>query len=200
MNWTRKDFRKLGLPLAVMLALFIVAFLLSNATLQDVHKAEGEKNAAAAAKNQIEQRLRQVRTEETDIKERTQILQRLQSAGIAGEEKRLDWMEMLRDTQRNLRLPGMKYEFGARTALDGNGGANIGWYSSPLKIQFRLLHEEDLLNSLARIQQNAQALVIVRACKLSPLPEQGNGRSSMALLGAECDMQWLTVRQPSGKN
>lgn len=200
MNWSRNDFRKLGLPLAVMLALFVIAFLLGNAAHQDALKAEHERNTAATAKNQIEQRLRQVRTEEMDIKERTQILQRLQHSGITGEEKRLEWMEMLRDTQRDLRLPGMKYEFGARTTLDGNGGANIGWYSSPLKIQFRLLHEEDLLNALARIQKNAQALVIVRACKLAPLAVQGEGRSSMALLGAECDMQWLTVHQPSGKS
>ena len=196
MNWTRNDFRKLGLPLAAMLVLFFIAFLLSNAARQDVRKAEGERNTAAAAKSQIEQRLRQVRTEETDIKERTQTLQRWQSSGIAGEEKRLDWMEMLRDTQRELRIPGMKYEFGARTALDGNDG----WYSSPLKIQFRLLHEEDLLNSLSRIEKNAKSLVIVRACKLSPVAEQGDGRASLALLGAECEMQWLTVRQPAGKN
>lgn len=196
MIWTPNDFRKLGLPFAIMLVLFVVAFLLSNAAQQDVHKAEGERNSAAVAKNQIERRLRQVRTEETDIKERTQILQRLQNSGIAGEEKRLDWMEVLRDTQRDLRVPGMKYEFGARTALDGNEG----WYSSPLKIQFRLLHEEDLLNSLSRIEKNAKSLVIVRACKLSPVPEQEDGRGPMALLGAECEMQWLTVRQPSGKN
>jgi hypothetical protein len=200
MTWTSNDLRKLGLPLAIMLALFAIAFLLGNATQQDVLKAEHERNTAAAAKNQIEQRLRQVRTEELDIKERTQILQRLQNSGITGEEKRLDWLEMLRDTQRDLRIPGMKYEFGAQTALDGNGEANVGWYSSPLKIQFRLLHEEDLLNTLKRIEKNAKSLVIVRACKLSPLPEQGDGRTSMALLGAECDMQWLTVRQPSGKS
>lgn len=200
MTWTSADIRKLGLPLAVMLVLIVIAFLIGNAAQQDAHQAEHERNTAAAAKNQIEQRLRQVRTEEMDIKERTQILQRLQSSGIAGEEKRLDWMEMLRDTQHDLRLPGMKYEFGAQTALDGSDGANVGWYGSPLKIQLRLLHEGDLLNSLNRIEKSAKALVIIRACKLSPLPEQGEGRTSMALLGAECDMQWLTVRQPSGKN
>jgi hypothetical protein len=132
--------------------------------------------------------------------ERSQILQRLQNAGVAGEEKRLDWMEMLRDIQRDLRLPGMKYEFGARTSLDGNDTANIGWYSSPQKIQFRLLHEEDLLNSLGRIEKSAKSLVIVRACKLAPLPEQGEARATLALLGAECEMQWLTVRLPSGRN
>lgn len=200
MNWTRNDIQKLGLPLLVMLTLFIIAFLLGNASQNDVRKAESEKSQAVAAKNQIEQRLRQVRTEETDIKERTQILLRLQSQGIAGDEKRLDWMETLRDIQHDLRLPGMKYEFGIRAPLDGNDTANAGWFSSSLKIQFRLLHEEDLLNALGRIEKNTKSLVIVRACKLGPLTAQGEARSIQALLGAECEMQWLTVRLPSVKN
>lgn len=199
MTLNRRDLRKLALPLAAMLALLLVAGLLAWSTQSDVSKAEQERNAARAARTQIEVRLRQVRNEEQEIKERAHLLQRLQSAGIAGEERRLDWMELLRDTQRQLRLPGMKYEFGVQTALDGGKIAADGWYASPLRIQFRLLHEGDLLNFLARIQKDASALVLVRACKLGPLPGQPDTRATMAQLGAECEMQWLTVRRPPGK-
>jgi len=199
MTLNRRDLRKLALPLAAMLALLLVAGLLAWNTQSDATLAERERNAAIAAHNQIDQRLRQVRNEEQEIKERAHLLQRLQSAGIAGEEHRLDWMELLRDTQRDLRLPGMKYEFGAQTTLDGGKLAPDGWYASPLRIQFRLLHEGDLLNFLARIQKNASALVLVRACKLGPLPGQPDARAAMAQLGAECEMQWLTVRRPPGK-
>lgn len=199
MTLTRRDLRKLALPLAAMLVLLLVAGLLAWNTQSDATLAERERNAAIAARNQIDQRLRQVRNEEQEIKERAHLLQRLQSAGIAGEEHRLDWMELLRDTQRDLRLPGMKYEFGAQTTLDGGKLAPDGWYASPLRIQFRLLHEGDLLNFLARIQKNASALVLVRACKLGPLPGQPDARAAMAQLGAECEIQWLTVRRPPGK-
>ncbi len=199
MTLNRRDLRKLALPLAAMLALLLVAGLLAWSTQSDVSKAEQERNAARAARTQIEVRLRQVRNEEQEIKERAHLLQRLQSAGIAGEERRLDWMELLRDTQRQLRLPGMKYEFGVQTSLDGGKLATDGWYASPLRIQFRLLHEGDLLNFLARIQKDASALVLVRACKLGPLPGQPDTRAAMAQLGAECEMQWLTVRRPPGK-
>jgi len=200
MTLTRRDFRKLALPLAAMLALLLIAGLLAWGTEADSRQAERERDAATAARNQIETRLRQVRNEELDLKERTQILLYLQNSGITGDEKRLDWMEMLRDIQRELRLPGMKYEFGAQTALDAGGGSDFGWYSSPLRIQFRLLHEGDLLNFLGRVQREAQAVVIVRACKLSPLPGLGEAPAGLAQLGAECEMQWLTVRRPAGKN
>lgn len=199
MKLTGRDLPKLWLPLLAALAMFLVAGLLVWGSQLDAGKAEQERSIATAAKNQIEQRLRQVRTEEQEIRERTQLLQQLQNSGITGDEKRLDWMEMLRETQRELRIPGMSYEFGAQTSLDKGEDATYTWFSSPLLLKLRLLHEEDLLNFLARVEKNARALVIVRSCKLVPLPSQANGREVMAQLSAECDMQWLTARPASGK-
>ncbi len=199
MKLTGRDLPKLWLPLLAALAMFLVAGLLVWGSQLDAGKAEQERSIATAAKNQIEQRLRQVRTEEQEIRERTQLLQQLQNSGITGDEKRLDWMEMLRETQRELRIPGMSYEFGAQTSLDKGEDATYTWFSSPLLLKLRLLHEEDLLNFLARVEKNARALVIVRSCKLALLPSQANGREVMAQLSAECDMQWLTARPASGK-
>jgi hypothetical protein len=199
MKLTSRDLPKLWLPLFAALAMIVIAGLLVWGSQLDAGKAEHERNAAMTAKNQIEQRLRQVRTEEQEIRDRTQLLQQLQNSGITGDEKRLDWMEMLRETQRELRIPGMSYEFGAQTSLDKGDDATYAWFSSPLRLQLRLLHEEDLINFLARIQKNAKALVIVRACKLSPLPRQADGRAAMAQFGAECEMQWLTIRPASDR-
>lgn len=194
MKLSRRDLPKLGLPLLACIIMCIVAGLLAWGSQLDARKAELERNTATATKNQIEQRLRQVRTEELEIKERTQLLQKLRDSGIVGEEKRLDWMEMLRDTQRELRLPGMNYEFGAQTSLDNGSDPTYAWFSSPMRLQLRLLHEEDMLNFLARVQKDAKALVIVRSCNLAPLPRQGDGRETVAQLGAECELQWLTAR------
>jgi len=199
MKLSSRDLPRLWLPLATALALISIAGLLAWATHLDADKAKSERNAAASAKKQIEQRLRQVRTEEQEIRERTQILQRLQDSGINGEEKRLDWMETLRDAHRQLGIPGMTYEFGAQTPLDSTDDATQAWFSSPLHLQLRLLHEEDLLRFLARVQKDAKALVIVRGCKLSPLPRPTGGQEAMALFGAECELQWLTVGRSTVK-
>ena len=199
MTLTSRDLRKLWLPLLASVAMFIVGGLLAWGSQLDARKAEQERNTATNATKQIEQRLRQVRTEEQEIRERTRLLLQLQNSGIIGEEKRLDWIEMLRDIQRDLRIPGMNYEFGAQTMLDKGDDTTYTWFSSPLRLQLRLLHEEDLLNFLARVQTDAKALVVVRGCKLSPLPSQADARQSMAQLGAECEMQWLTARQAKEK-
>lgn len=193
MTLSGHDLKKLWLPLFATLIMIGVAGLLGWACNLDKNKAEHERDTALSTRDQLEQRLRQVRTEEQEIRERTALLQQLKNAGITGPEKRLDWMEQLRDTQRQLRIPGMKYEFGAQTTLENGNDPGYAWFASPLHLQLRLLHEEDLLNFLTDVQKNAKALVIVRSCKLSPLPSQAAPRDAMAQLGAECDMQWITT-------
>ncbi|PKO44112.1 MAG: hypothetical protein CVU31_12655 [Betaproteobacteria bacterium HGW-Betaproteobacteria-4] len=193
MTLSGRDLKKLWLPLLATLIMISVASLLGWASTLEKSKAEQERNSALSARDQIDQRLRQVRTEEQEIRERTALLQQLKNAGITGPERRLDWMEQLRDTQRELRIPGMKYEFGAQTSLENGNDPSYTWFASPLHLQLRLLHEEDLLNFLATVQKNAKALVIVRGCKLSPLPGQADAREAPAQLGAECDMQWITI-------
>ena len=51
----------------------------------------------------------------------------------------------------------MNYELGAQIPLDAVSNAAFSYYTSPHAYQLRLLHEEDLLNFLARIQKEASA-------------------------------------------
>ncbi len=198
MKFTRRDLVKLKWPLVGALLLLVIAGLLAWWSRQDAQKAEQQRNAAENSRNQIEQRLRQVRTEEQELKKRAQIFQQMQKSGIAGEEKRLDWTEMLRAIQSDIRLPAMTYEFGAQIPLENMTGQDYAYFASPMRLQLRLLHEEDLLNFLARLQKEAKALVLIRSCKLSPLPNSGEAREMLPQLSAECDLQWITVRRSTG--
>ena len=121
----------------------------------------------------------------------------MEQAGITGPEKRLDWTELLRDLQQQLRLPGMTYEFGPQLPLETTTDAGYAYHSSQLKIQLRLLHEEDLLNFITRLQQEAKAMVLVRSCKLVRLPA-ANAAATAAQLSADCTMEWVTLRRASG--
>jgi len=198
MKFTQRDLVKLKWPLVGALLLLVIAGLLAWWSQQDAQKAEQQRNSAENSKNQIEQRLRQVRTEEQELKQRAQIFQQMQKSGIAGEEKRLDWTEMLRAIQSDIRLPAMTYEFGAQIPLENMTGQDYAYFASPMRLQLRLLHEEDLLNFLARLQKEAKALVLIRSCKLSPLPSSGEVREVLPQLSAECELQWITVRRSTG--
>lgn len=200
MKLTPRDFQKLVVPIVATLMLFGAAGTLAWWTQTDARQAGVERNRAAEAKSRIEMRLRQFHSEELDLKQRSQLLRRLQDSGVLGDEQRLDWMELLRNTQHDLRIPGLKYEFSAQVPLNKNAPAGYAWFNSPLHLQLRLLHEGDLLNTLDRIQQEAKALVIVRSCKLAPLPASTERREMTAGLSADCELDWLTARRPTGRN
>jgi hypothetical protein len=111
-------------------------------------------------------------------------------------ERRLDWTELLRDLQQQLRLPGMSYEFGPQVPLETTTDTGYAYHSSQLKIQLRLLHEEDLLNFINRLQREAKAMILVRGCKLVR-PPAANAAGG-AQLNAECTMEWVTLRRATG--
>lgn len=197
MKFTARDFPKIvwfAVLAALLIGLAIAAGLWSTG---GAGQARAERDAAAARKLEIEKRLGRVRTEEQEIKARTQQFQQMELAGMIGQEKRLEWTELLRDLQRQLRLPGMNYEFGPQVPLESVGGAGYAYHSSQLKIQLRLLHEEDLLNFVGQLQKEAKALVVLRGCKLSRVPGGSTARDAAQLAG-ECTMEWITLRRASG--
>lgn len=199
MKLSNRDFHRLALPLAILLLLCGIAGALAWATERNARQALLERDRASESKQRSDMRLRQFRSDELDIKERSQLLQHLQASGILGEERRLDWTEQLGNTQRELRIPGMKYEFAPQTALLPNGTAGYAWFNSPLRLQLRLVHEVDLLNFLDRLQREAKALVIVRSCKLALPPALTNDQEASAALDADCELDWLTAHRPAGK-
>ena len=197
MKLASRDLKKVQWVALLATLLIAVAVAAGLWTSGDARKALIERDAAAARKSEIEMRLSRVRTEEQEIKARTQSFQQMENAGITGPEKRLDWTELLRDVQHQLRLPGMSYEFGPQIPLESTTDTGYAFHGSQLKIQLHLLHEEDLLNFITRLQQEAKAMVLVRSCRIARLPA-ATPAGANAQLSAECTMEWITLRRTSG--
>lgn len=199
MTFTPRDLIKIQWALYIALALLIAGGMIAWWSHNEALKAGQELASAIRGKTQIEQRLQQARTEEQELKERARAFQYLQSAGITGDEKRLDWSELLSRLQHEQKLPGMNYEFGVQQSLEKTNGAGYAWFASPLHLRLRLLHEGDLLKFLSRLQREAKAQVLIRGCQLTPVSEIGENNTALPLLEADCTMQWLTLRRGSGK-
>ncbi len=199
MTFTPRDLVKLQLPIVITIALLTAGGCLAWWSHNVAIKAEQELAGAARSKQQIEQRLLQARSEEQELKERARAFQYLQSAGITGEEKRLDWSELLSRLQHEQKLPGLSYEFGAQRPLENISGTAYAWFASPLHLRLRVLHEGDLLKFLANLQREAKAQILIRSCQLAPLSDIGDKTATLPLLEADCSMQWLTLRRGNGK-
>ena len=68
-----------------------------------------------------------------------------------------------------------------------------------MKVQIKLLHEDDLTRLLTDLRQNARALLQVKSCNVTRLPRGGSELGMHANLQAECQIDWITAREAAKK-
>jgi hypothetical protein len=182
---------------ASLLAVALMAALGATAVVYScgrIAEARATLAAAQAERNEIGGKLRQVRGEENEIRQKAAVFDRLAARGVIGEEARLEWVELLNEIRDGRRLPEIHYEFAPRRALDEAPGGSFGLYASAMKLQARLLHEEDLLRLLGDLRERAPALIQVKRCDVSRLPVADAGNPRQGLLRADCLIDWITLR------
>ena len=199
MKFLPGDLKKLQISLLVCLLMIVmgaaVVFFANGAT----RSAQHERVTAQAQRNDYVGKLQRVSSEESEIKEKSALFQRLQKRGIIGEEQRLEWVELLKDIRDKRRLIDLVYEIEPQRPLDVAPGAGFTFNVSPMKVQLKLLHEEDLTRFLGDLNEQARALIQVRYCKMTRQPQGQAGASSQANLLAECRIDWVTLREVAGK-
>ena len=195
MKLERDDFMKLRRALVSAVLLIGTSSALAWWSTQNRLEAMQKQQLSLRGKSAAEQRLQKMVTEEAVIKADALLLRQLEDRKILGEERRLEWTETLRKIKRDLHLPSMNYEFGTQTKLTGD--KTFTFFSTPMQIRLHVLHEADLLSFLEQIKAQASALVLLRHCKLYPLQQGSLETESPTLLGAECEMQWLTFQYSS---
>ena len=199
MRFLPGDLKKLRISLLtslLMIGMGTAAVFFANGAIKS---AQRERVAAQAQRNDYAGKLQRVRSEEAEIKEKSALFQRLQKRGIIGEEQRLEWVELLKDIRDKRRLIDLVYEIEPQRPLDVAPGAGFTFNVSPMKVQLKLLHEEDLTRFLGDLNEQARALIQVRYCKVTRQPQGQAGTSGQANLLAECRIDWVTLREVAGK-
>lgn len=200
MKFGQTDIRKIQVSL---LAATVMSVAGASAVLISIERTKTARVAEAAAsrdRNEFDGKLKQVRNEENEIKQKSSQFSNLQARGIIGEEQRLDWVELLKDIRDKRRLIDLQYEISPQRALDTNANGGFTFYSSAMKLQLKLLHEEDLTRLLDDLRTQAKAMIQVKSCNVSRLPRNSGERgNNPAQLQADCQIDWVTVREATGK-
>ncbi len=195
MKFAQADFRKIQIS-ALACIVLIVAGAGGVYFAHTVAKAaRADRTLAQNQRNDIDNKLKRVRNEETEIKEKSALFHRISAQGIIGEEQRLEWIELLKAVREKRKLIDLRYELEPQRPLDGAAGSGFSFFVSPMRVHLELLHEEDLTRFLDDLRGQAKALIQPRNCLLS---RQANDRSSaMAAphLFAECRIDWITLRE-----
>lgn len=189
------DFPKLQWSLLATVLMMIVGAAMVYFSYNATEVAKRDRAAAQAERNEFDGKLKQVRNEENEIKQKSAVFNALQTRGMIGEEQRLEWVELLKDIRDTRRLIDLQYEIAPQRRLDTDAAKGFAFYSSTMRLQLKLLHEEDLTRLIDDLRERARALIQVKHCDVSRLPQSATDSSTIAQLQADCRIDWITLRE-----
>ena len=185
-----------------LLAALLMATLGTFSILFSLDRVKLANTAFAAAqseRNEFDGKLRRVRSEENEIRQKAALFKTLQARGMIGEEPRLEWVELLNNIRNRHQLLEMNYEIAPQRVLENSPPGQLALYASTMRLQISLLHEEDLIRLLDDLRQQAKALIQIKRCDVSRLPGTGSNKVTPAFLQAECLIDWITLRESPNK-
>ncbi len=159
------------------------------------HMVEGEQDSAQRRLNATRAQLDNARAQQKYFNENQMTYGELRTRGLFGEEKRLDWIETIKQLRDRHQIFTIDYDIAAQRPL-GAEASNVAAFSSKIDLQFTVFHEQDLLDFLADFKARAPGIFILDSCVLKRQSLGASGGLESNLAGA-CTMQWITVKEKS---
>ena len=154
---------------------------------------------------QVKSKLFQVRGEYQTIDDEKRIIETylpqyraLEERGIVGDERRLSWVESLRDSALKIKLPSLRYELLPQQLYQPEFPLPQGIYRvyvSEMTLDGALLHEGDLFALLRELNRSASGLFTVSSCHLSGPPGGIKLHPKAKIVGARRGLRWYTIEK-----
>ena len=201
MTFTRDELKRLLAPLAIaLLALGAGAALVWSAG-QSLGAAQQGMAAASAERKQNTERLARIAEEEREVRQKLDVYQRLKQLHIVGEENRLEWADAIARIRRERELLDLRYVIERQKLLVSVPGkpASVDFYSSTMRVDLALLHEEDLLRFLSDLRDSGNAYYSVHRCELTRTGQALSGTTMSPRLRGTCEIDLITIRDRAAK-
>jgi hypothetical protein len=200
-NLSRDELKRLLLPLlaaAAMLAAGIAAISMADGS---VRAARAELTNARQERAQNAERLARIAEEEREVKAKLDVYQQLKNMRVLGEERRLEWADAIARIRSQRELLDLRYRVERQQLMLSAAGkpANVEFYASPMRVDFALLHEEDLTRFLADLRASGNAYYSVRRCSLERTAQPATGLTITPRLRAECLIDLITIIDRAAK-
>lgn len=178
------------LTLIAALTISVTGVLLSHLKMEDAHELEAN---AQRARDVAYSRYAQVDSEKRDIRNFQHRYVALRQRGLIGDERRLAWLDAIRQTQDQLRLPPLSYEIEPQQVVTLEAPLDLGdlqLRGSRMHLHMELLHELDLFNFFASLHDTSY--FAVQDCSIKRLGVVA-GTPGASTLGADCTLNWITL-------
>lgn len=195
------DWKKLQTPLVILGA--VIAIVIACIVLVQQYRAEQELALLKQQSllNAARQRYQSSGLEKEVITAYLPQYQTLINRGFVGEERRIEWVESLREQHKNHKLFGIKYSIKQQEKYTPAFAPNLGGFTlnrSVMQFELDMLHEGDLLQLTESLSKANVAELMLRDCEITRLNESSALSSQLiANLHAQCELDWLTLREPT---
>lgn len=180
---------------AVLALIGALVVSLSGVLLSELgrEQADQQLERAQRARDAASSRYAQVDAEKRDIRNFQQRFVALSQRGLVGEERRLDWLDAIRQTQEELKLPPLSYEIEPQQTVQLEAPLDLGELQlrgSRMRLHMELLHELDLFNFFQSLRE--RSYFAVQDCTIKRLGVVA-GTPGASSLGADCTLNWITL-------
>ncbi len=169
-------------------------------------------------KQQAQDQLRNSGKERMDIEANLPLLNELEADNVFGEEKRLEWVELLRTLEKRWPGTSIRYEIAAQNLLppkakagmlsaiastqllpSGEAAKSFGVFTTVMSLNFRVLHEGDVLAILSELKAEKLGRFDVTRCSFRRISGSDfatrlpNG-VPVAGMNADCELVWVSMK------
>lgn len=198
MKLTGADWKKLQTSMlvfaAVLLVMTIIVYYAQHKKIASMQALDKQKTLLTQAIN----RYQSSGSEKASIIQYLPQYQQLISQGVVGEERRLAWVDAVRNIHKNEKLFSIKYSIGAQEQYKPAFSLNVGQFKithSLMRIELAMLHEGDLLTLLGGLATQQSAPFIVKQCEMLRL-NTAIGTTLTPNIQAKCELDWITIHEP----
>ncbi|MFS2002039.1 hypothetical protein ACEN9F_00305 [Duganella sp. CT11-25] len=180
---------------AVLTLIAALTISLTGVLLSEWKKQEAEESLAQAqrVRDAAYSNYAHVDNEKRDIRNFQPRYIELLARGLIGDEKRLEWVDVIRQAQEQRKLPPLSYEIEPQQKVRLESSLDLGDYQlqgSRMRLHMDLLHEMDLFNFFDDLRQ--RSFFAVQDCSIRRLGVAA-GALGAPTLGADCTLNWITL-------
>ena len=199
MKLTPRDWLSLRNPLLGLGLALILVMLLVGMVQQKQDEAQAALDIQQRQLSQARQHYQSSGLEKETIVKYLPVYQKLIEEGFVGEERRIEWVDALREIHQQHKLFSINYSIGAQEQYAPAFGFNPGAFSlyrSVMKLELSMLHEGDLLMLLEALAAKQTAPFMLRECEITKNASKVNPDKLAPYLVAKCELDWLTIHEP----
>ncbi len=191
------------LPLLALLAVIAAAVAAIKFTDDQARDARTRLTAQQTQLREAQTRMQKSGSEKELIARYLPDYSKLAALGFVGEERRINWLDALRNANQKGAMFGINYDISVQqayphaAALAPGQPGQMSVMQSVMKLRFPMLHEEDLPKFLEYLAEQNAGVFIVDQCTVRRGANATGAIQATRFqpnMAAECQLAWLTAR------